>query len=70
MGDNVPYVDEFLKVVLQEQTTYLEQLQAMYESVKSVWVSSAKESFVPLYVYFAFILCTLMMLDVTRLFFT
>jgi len=70
MGDNVPYTEEFLKVVLQEQTTYLEQLQAMYESLKSVWVSSANQSFVPLCVCFAFILCTILMLDVTRLFFT
>jgi len=36
MGDNVPYIDEFLKVVLQEQTTFLEQLQAMYESLRSM----------------------------------
>jgi hypothetical protein len=27
--------------VLQEQTTYLERLQAVYESLKSVWVSAA-----------------------------
>jgi mitofilin len=36
MGDNVPYVEEFLKVVLQEETTFLEQVQAMYESLKSM----------------------------------
>lgn len=68
MGDNVPYVEEFLKVVLQEETTFLEQVQAMYESLKSMWVSSANQSFVALCVYFAFILCT-MMLDVSSLFF-
>ena len=36
VGENVPYTEEFLKVVLQEKTTYLEELQAMYESLKSV----------------------------------
>jgi hypothetical protein len=36
LGNNVPYSEEFLKVVLQEQTTYLERLQAVYESLKSM----------------------------------
>jgi hypothetical protein len=36
LGNNVPYSEEYLKVVLQEQTTYLERLQAVYESLKSV----------------------------------
>lgn len=36
LGNNVPYSEEFLKVVLQEQTAYLERLQATYESLKSV----------------------------------
>ncbi|PSN32294.1 MICOS complex subunit Mic60 [Blattella germanica] len=35
LGDNVPYSEEFLKVLLQEDTTYLGQLQSYYEKVKS-----------------------------------
>ncbi|KAJ9580047.1 hypothetical protein L9F63_004284, partial [Diploptera punctata] len=36
MGNNVPYSDEFFKVLLQEEATYLEQLQKCYENLKSL----------------------------------
>ncbi|KAJ4445974.1 hypothetical protein ANN_12660 [Periplaneta americana] len=35
LGNNVPYSDDFLKIVLQEEGTFLEQLQSVYENVKS-----------------------------------
>ncbi|KDR13531.1 MICOS complex subunit Mic60 [Zootermopsis nevadensis] len=35
LGGNVPYSEEFLKVLLQEEGTYLEQFQAVYERLKS-----------------------------------
>jgi hypothetical protein len=35
LGANVPYSEELLKVMLQEEGTYLEQLQTVYERLKS-----------------------------------
>jgi hypothetical protein len=35
LGGTVPYSEEFLKVVLQEEGSYLEQFQAVYERLKS-----------------------------------
>lgn len=43
LGDNVPYSEEFLRIVLQEETTYLKQLQSVYESLKSTIYDSLFE---------------------------
>ena len=35
LGENVPYTDDFLKVLLQEETSYLDKLQETYKNAKS-----------------------------------
>ncbi|XP_023712428.1 MICOS complex subunit Mic60 isoform X2 [Cryptotermes secundus] len=43
LGDNVPYSEDFLRVVLQEETAPLERLQSVYESLKSTIYDSLFE---------------------------